>query len=52
MEINPSAPATAAGALQSNADPQTVFSVLAAIDHVHTVPWRLKAEAERRAATA
>jgi hypothetical protein len=32
MEINPSAPATAAGALQINADPQTMFSVLAAID--------------------
>jgi hypothetical protein len=52
MAINPSAPATAAGALQINADPQTVFSVLAAIDHLRTVLSRLKAEAERRAATA
>jgi hypothetical protein len=31
MEINRSAPATADGALQINADPQTVFSVISAI---------------------
>jgi uncharacterized protein YndB with AHSA1/START domain len=32
MEINPNAPATAEGELQIDADPQTVFSVIAAID--------------------
>jgi hypothetical protein len=32
MEINRSAPATAAGETQIDADPQTVFSVIAAID--------------------
>jgi hypothetical protein len=32
MEINRNAPATADGALQINADPQTVFSVISAID--------------------
>ena len=32
MEINPTAPATADGGLQINAHPQTVFSVIAAID--------------------
>ena len=32
MEINRDAPATAEGELQIAADPQTVFSVLSAID--------------------
>jgi hypothetical protein len=32
MEINRSAPATAAGELQIDADPQTVFSVISGID--------------------
>jgi hypothetical protein len=32
MEISRSAPATAEGELRINADPQTVFSVIAAID--------------------
>jgi uncharacterized protein YndB with AHSA1/START domain len=33
MEINRDAPATAEGELHIDADPQTVFAVLAAIDH-------------------
>jgi Polyketide cyclase / dehydrase and lipid transport len=32
MEINRSAPAAAAGRTQIDADPQTVFAVIAAID--------------------
>jgi hypothetical protein len=33
MEINRDAPATAGGELWIDADPQTVFTVIAAIDH-------------------
>jgi hypothetical protein len=72
MEINRNAPATAEGELRIDADSQTVFSVISALDQwpswnpdvlkgysrrtldkgIRSVLAHLKAEAERRAATA